>query len=257
MNKTTNILLGWALSASVVLATLIGLPVLAKATGEVRQNTSWQKLAERVNDIGQEYYSDYGLARKLSDAYLPIKTNNTKTKSPYLLDHDMTADLYGLDGDLLAKVKDQARQIDCLAEAIYYEARSESTNGQKAVAEVVLNRVKSKHFPDTICEVVYQGAERVSGCQFSFACDGSTAKLPFGRHWQKAQKIAEHMLIYKKHDLTNGATHYHTTNVNPRWAKHLRYLRQYDTHVFYRFMPRKRQIRPKTSQESSPVSVAP
>jgi spore germination cell wall hydrolase CwlJ-like protein len=118
-----------------------------------------------------------------------------------------------------------------------------------AVAEVVLNRVNNKHFPNTICGVVFQGAERTSGCQFSFTCDGSTANLPKGRPWERAQEIAEHMIVGASAPVTWRATHYHTTKVDPAWSKTLRQTRQFDTHVFYRMMPRKSRLRA--------VSVAP
>jgi len=81
---------------------------------------------------------------------------------------------------ILAWSEGKMQTHQCLAEAVYYEARSEVKSGQMAVAEVVLNRVKSKHYPNTVCGVVYQGAERSTGCQFTFTCDGATANMPKG-----------------------------------------------------------------------------
>src|SRR3546814_18161788 len=84
---------------------------------------------------------------------------------------------------------DRARALTCLADAVYYEAASESDAGQRAVAQVVLNRVRHPAFPATVCGVVFQGSERASGCQFSFACDGAMARTPSGEAWRKALSI--------------------------------------------------------------------
>ena len=123
----------------------------------------------------------------------------------------------------------------CLAQAIYYEARSEKRSGQMAVAEVVQNRVKSKHYPSSICGVIYQGSGRKSGCQFSFACDGSMDKMPKGKHWDSALELATFMQTHDVASLTNGATHYHTTAIKPVWSTDLRFNRQIGSHKFYRF----------------------
>jgi len=123
----------------------------------------------------------------------------------------------------------------CLARAVYYEARSERRSGQMAVAEVVLNRVKSKHYPSSICGVVYQGSGRKSGCQFSFTCDGSYNEPPKGKAWDEAKKIATFMQTHDFTPLTNGATHYHTVAIDPKWSSNLRFDRQIGSHKFYRF----------------------
>lgn len=130
----------------------------------------------------------------------------------------------------------------CLAQAVYYEARSERRSGQMAVAEVVLNRVKSKHYPDSICGVVYQGSGRDTGCQFSFTCDGSMKSMPKGPHWEKAQDIAAYMQTHDSEPLTHGATHYHTTAISPKWSANLKFDREIGTHKFYRFKFTERPI---------------
>jgi len=142
-------------------------------------------------------------------------------------------------GDIL-DAKSNATQYRCLAEAVYYEARSEPRSGQKAVAEVVLNRVKSKHFPNTVCGVVYQGAERTTGCQFSFTCDGSTLKEPRGKAWQRSQDVAAMALTGGFKPFTDRSTHYHTFDVNPHWSSSLKMTKTVGTHKFYRFKPRRR-----------------
>lgn len=128
-----------------------------------------------------------------------------------------------------------AAELQCLSEAIYYEARSESALGQMAVAEVILNRVKDHRYPDSICEVVYQGSERTTGCQFSFTCDGSMKAKPRGRSWTQAKRIATHMMLGLNTPLTGEATHYHADYVNPVWNSSLIETRVVGTHIFYRF----------------------
>jgi hypothetical protein len=131
-----------------------------------------------------------------------------------------------------------ARQHDCLSQAIYYEARGESQRGQVAVAEVILNRVRSPYYPKTICRVVYQGSERGTGCQFTFTCDGSLNHNPRGRAWTQAQRVATAVMLGYARPVTQHATHYHTTAVNPVWSAGLVETTQIGTHVFYRFPSR-------------------
>lgn len=122
----------------------------------------------------------------------------------------------------------------CLAEAIYFEARGETLAGQFAVAEVILNRVDSARYPSTICGVVKQGADRPTGCQFSFQCDGKPESIANRRAFAKAGKIAHLMLEGRPRTLTDNATHFHTTAVRPKWAKKLVRVRQIGDHIFYR-----------------------
>ena len=127
-----------------------------------------------------------------------------------------------------------SREVSCLAEAIYFEARGESVIGQEAVAQVVLNRVGKGRFPPSICGVVYQGQNRRTGCQFSFACDGKADARNEKQAWEKAQQIARDMAGGRKRVASlETATHYHATHVRPRWAKAMRRLSQIGNHVFY------------------------
>lgn len=129
----------------------------------------------------------------------------------------------------------QAKERNCLAQAIYYEARGETRVGRMAVAEVVLNRTRHHMYPNTICGVVYQGAERRTGCQFSFTCTGATARKPGGPVWDEANKLAAHVMLGAEEAATGGATHYHTVAVNPRWSGSLVHTRTIGSHIFYRF----------------------
>ena len=130
-------------------------------------------------------------------------------------------------------VQDQQRALICLAQAIYYEAASESDSGQQAVAQVVLNRVKHSAWPSTVCGVVYQGSSRRTGCQFSFTCDGSLARKPSRPGWNKALRIARAALGGYVHAPAGLATHYHTLAVNPYWAPKLVPLTVIGAHRFY------------------------
>lgn len=127
------------------------------------------------------------------------------------------------------------REHNCLSQAIYYEARGETQRGQVAVAEVVMNRVRSPAYPNTICEVVYQGSTRSTGCQFTFTCDGSLRDRPRGRAWERAQRTATAMMLGYHRPITQNATHYHTHAVNPVWNSGLVETTNIGSHVFYRF----------------------
>lgn len=131
---------------------------------------------------------------------------------------------------------DRARALRCLTQAVYYEAALEPRNGQEAVAQVVLNRVRDPNFPASVCGVVYQGAERVTGCQFSFTCDGSLARMPVAWAWNRAQDVAEAALGGFVADWVGTATHYHADYVHPWWAPTLTKVNQVGAHIFYRWI---------------------
>ncbi|MEW4467468.1 cell wall hydrolase [Parasphingorhabdus sp. JC815] len=128
---------------------------------------------------------------------------------------------------------DNSRAMQCLTSAIYYEAGLEPDAGQQAVAQVVLNRVRHPSYPATVCGVVFQGSERVTGCQFSYTCDGSMRRTPSLFHWKRAQKVAAMALSGKSISPVGTATHYHTTEIHPYWAKSLRFLGTIGAHRFY------------------------
>ena len=130
---------------------------------------------------------------------------------------------------------DRMRSIDCLTQAIYYEAATEPDDGKRAVAQVVLNRVRHPAYPNSVCGVVYQGSERATGCQFTFTCDGSLARQPMAPYWQRARKIAEEALGGKVFAPVGWATHYHTNWVVPYWSSSLVKVANVGTHIFYRW----------------------
>ena len=130
---------------------------------------------------------------------------------------------------------DRLRARDCLAAAVYYEAGSESPQGQRAVAQVVLNRVRNPIFPPTICDVVFQGAARATGCQFTFTCDGALARRPSPVGWRRALAVADDALAGVVEPSVGTATHYHADWVVPYWRSTLVKLSTIGTHIFYRW----------------------
>jgi spore germination cell wall hydrolase CwlJ-like protein len=130
---------------------------------------------------------------------------------------------------------DQMRSLDCLAQAIYYEAGSESEEGQRAVAQVVLNRMRHPSWPNSVCGVVYQGPMRAGGgCQFTFTCDGSLARRAGGYAWLQARRIAAAALAGQTYAPVGHSTHYHTQQVLPAWAPRLAKTTVIGAHIFYR-----------------------
>ncbi len=130
---------------------------------------------------------------------------------------------------------DQFRSLQCLAEAVYYEARSESEDGQRAVAQVVLNRVRHPAYPGSVCGVVYQGPLRAGGgCQFTFTCDGALVRIPSGEDWTRARRIAAEALAGFVYAPGGLATNYHTHQVLPDWAFRLAKTNVIGNHIFYR-----------------------
>lgn len=138
-------------------------------------------------------------------------------------------------------------QTGCLATAIYFEARSESKLGQIAVAQVILNRVTSRKYPNSICGVVYQNAHMSNRCQFSFACDGQQDDPVEARAWSQSKALAykincgsdckrapkQMRPLMRLDAMIQRSTHYHANYVRPRWRRHLERAGQIGQHIFY------------------------
>ncbi|HYI41324.1 MAG TPA: cell wall hydrolase [Allosphingosinicella sp.] len=131
--------------------------------------------------------------------------------------------------------RDVAASLTCLTAAVYYEARSESVEGQRAVAQVVLNRARHPAFPNSVCGVVYQGSHRRTGCQFSFTCDGSMRGRRDPASWDRARRIAGAALAGSVYGPVGHATHYHASYVRPWWAASLTRAVSVGSHIFYRW----------------------
>ncbi len=229
MLKRSTYWAGWAATSAAVLVAAFSFPQIAAEASDQRESALWQETAA---------------------AYLSAERAGALTDT-------VTTDSYVIPvstgfQDTLEQARFAAEEKQCLAEAVYYEARSETRSGQKAVAEVVLNRVASKHFPNSVCGVVYEGSGRKTGCQFSFTCDGSMDIAPKGKSWERSQDIASLVLTGGVTPFTNKATHYHTTAIKPKWAKNMRMTKRVGSHVFYRFAPRDYQPSMPTM-----VTVAP
>ena len=128
----------------------------------------------------------------------------------------------------------RSSELNCLTEALYFEARGESIQGQYAVAEVILNRVDMDNYPDTVCDVVNQGTGRRHACQFSYTCDGIPERVTERDMWDRLMRISAIMLDGGERPLTGDASHYHTTAVNPHWASAYPRTARIGSHIFYR-----------------------
>jgi spore germination cell wall hydrolase CwlJ-like protein len=132
-------------------------------------------------------------------------------------------------------------ELSCLARGIYFEARGEPVSGQFAVGRVILNRVNSPAYPDTVCGVVYQNAHRKNACQFSFACDGIQDRIDDFDSWGRILERAATLLVRRSEcsritastGLISISTNYHATYVSPRWAKALVRTGRIGQHIFY------------------------
>jgi hypothetical protein len=209
------------------------------ATASVKRGNIERAAAMEVADEAM-LVADYAEFLKEATAEVRAELSSPRVKpapSPAVMiaDGAPIADLIEFDFSDVEVARLDAEERNCLAEAIYYEARSESRVGRMAVADVILNRVASPVYPDTICDVVYQGSERRTGCQFSFTCDGSMKARRNQRQWREAELLAGAVLAGVRKPVTRNATHYHADYVSPPWADNLSPTATIGTHKFYRF----------------------
>ena len=131
-------------------------------------------------------------------------------------------------------VPKSGKQMSCLAEALYFEARGEPITGQLAVGEVILNRVEDSRYPSSICKVINQGTGRRFACQFTYTCDGKLETVHERKAYEMALKLAKILITTHDGKLTKGSTHYHSNYVNPKWSKKFERVAKYGRHIFYR-----------------------
>ena len=155
----------------------------------------------------------------------PADERGVETESNVIYDREFLASLPAADG---------GEQWQCLSEALYFEARGESVRGMFAVGEVILNRVDSDAYPDSLCGVINQGTGRKYACQFTYTCDGLPETISEPRAWERVGKVAAILLDGAPRALTGGATHYHTKAVNPSWATRFPRTASIGSHYFYR-----------------------
>jgi spore germination cell wall hydrolase CwlJ-like protein len=160
----------------------------------------------------------------------PEEATKENADRPFVNRPDSPASRFVLKTD----AEDRDRALNCLTQAVYYEAAGEGADGGRAVAQVVLNRMHHPGYPASVCGVVYQGADRANGCQFTFTCDGSLLRVPVASLWARSRKIAEDALAGKVFGPIGHATHYHADYVLPYWADSLDKTIQIGRHIFYR-----------------------
>ena len=186
-------------------------------------NTIFSKL--NLDNIS-DHFNFLPLKRPESAIYLVTVINGKKKVTGNL------NDLKVLDSLPMANGNSEWR---CLSEALYFESRGEPVEGQIAVAEVILNRVDSKKFPNTVCRVVGQTRGKLHKCQFSYNCDGLLEVFPDKIAYQRVSKIASLMLDGSARDFTKGATFYHSKEVDPFWRTSVARTTNIGSHIFYRF----------------------
>ncbi|PXW70874.1 cell wall hydrolase [Loktanella sp. PT4BL] len=155
----------------------------------------------------------------------PAQERGVETQTGLVYDRDYLAELPAADG---------GSEWQCLAEALYFEARGESVRGMFAVGEVIMNRVDSSAYPDSLCAVINQGTGRRYACQFTYTCDGKPEVIAELRSWERVGKVARMLIDGAPRALTGGATHYHTKAVNPSWAQRFPRTASIGFHYFYR-----------------------
>jgi spore germination cell wall hydrolase CwlJ-like protein len=201
--------------------------------------------ASRVAQVASGDFSESVLQREASD---PVVLRLAAAHDPNAAD-DLSPDrqVEALTQRLQQReahpeVLQQARDLDCLTDAVYYESRGEALRGQQAVAQVVMNRLKNPRFPKTVCGVVFQRAS--AGCQFSFACDGAMRHARDRDAWDEARRVAARSLSGFVLRDVGSATHYHTVDVSPGWGPKMLRVAQVGLHIFYRRNPHAMDIDP-------------
>lgn len=220
------------LSVCVLLTALSATASVQRAEKTRVAETAIASEAALVADLAQYLAAQTASAREAFDA---PRLRPARTTGEVVATQGAVSDFVNFDfGDLTVAHVD-AEERTCLAQAIYYEARSESRVGQLAVADVVLNRVASPVYPASICGVVYQGSHLRTGCQFSFTCDGSMKLRLNKRKWTESEDLAGAILAGLRVPVSRNATHYHADYVSPDWAARLTPTATIGTHRFYRF----------------------
>jgi hypothetical protein len=186
-------------------------------------------------DYGKSIIKNVPYNRKPSAELSFINSNLVRT-----LSHQGTPDVNPEDDGFLGETVDHLllsdvnNQVKCLAEAIYFEARGEDVLGQYAVAEVILNRVDSKDFPDSICKVVSEGAANLHACQFSYNCDGKSEFVSDLKSYKRILKLSNMLDGGTARILTDGATFYHSSAVSPSWMSKMIKTSEIGGHIFYK-----------------------
>lgn len=267
-----------AAAVAVVVFTAAGMPAMAHRAETQRADADWSARAVAFDEYIRTAGSPEGDATATTALAFDVETAaygwraraGAMVAEEAFEGHAMLVSAKVRDKMALASVKPfqpaslrvaakNSTEQRCMAEAIYYEARSESRQGRLAVAEVITNRMRSGLYPDTVCGVVYQGSERVTGCQFSFTCDGSMKHRPRGAAWREANALSAQVLMGLTRPVTHRATHYHTTAIDPYWSASLVETTRIGAHVFYRLPTRRERAilnAPRVEPEAEVLPVS-
>ena len=191
----------------------------------VRVSLEARREVAKLTEGAQAAIVVQGDAAKERNALIPLSTAPLQQARSFLISQAVKGSGAGPMGNALT----------CLSQAVYYEAANEPMTGRRAVAQVVLNRMRHPAYPKSVCGVVYQGWERNTGCQFSFTCDGALLRRPATATWQAAQEVARAALSGYVEPSVGTATFYHADYVLPKWAFTLNKIQQIGAHIFYRF----------------------
>ncbi len=175
---------------------------------------------EELTVQGEALLDQDGQSAQMRNARIPVAARATDRMAPFR--------------SIASKSPSYTAALDCLTEAIYYEAANENVAGKRGVAQVILNRVAHPAYPSSVCGVIYQGwSDPV--CQFSYTCDGALARRPLDRLWRQSRDVARAALGGFVEESVGSATHYHADYVLPRWAYQLEKVHVEGRHIFYRF----------------------
>lgn len=211
-------------------AFVVGLNIGAFTANTVDASSETPIKTKSTNRPSLETVAEDRMSAKLPTSSLRARLEPTKkTISPVARSIDLSKDWI----DAQPTAEGDA-QWACLSEALYFEARGENVKGQFAVAEVILNRVSSARFPSSVCAVINQGTGKKNQCQFSYTCDGRKEIITEKRAYERVSKVARLALDGDAPEVTEGATHYHTTAVSPRWSRVYKRTTRIGTHIFYR-----------------------
>lgn len=203
----------------------LGFNTAAQAEATIRVSLEARRAVASLTEGAQAQIVVQGEAAKERNALIPLSTAPLQQARAFLISKAVAGSGAGPMGNALT----------CLSQAVYYEAANEPITGRRAVAQVVLNRMRHPAYPKSVCGVVYQGWERTTGCQFSFTCDGALLRKPLAEKWREAQEVARAALSGYVEPAVGTATFYHADYVLPKWAFTLNKIQQIGAHIFYRF----------------------
>ena len=215
-------------------AAVVALAAVLAIVGPARADVVASMSTDPTASLGSLFTSVMGQERSGMRSVSPLRL--TALGSPYTGHTELRNDQapYSVaELDAMPRARGGA-EWQCLTEALYFEARGESVEGQFAVAEVILNRVEVASFPNSVCEVVNQGTGRRFACQFTYTCDGRPETITDRAIYERLGKIARVMINGGPRNLTDGATYYHANWVNPSWARDFTQTAEIGVHRFYR-----------------------